>query len=264
MASLFVGGFLFVKEKMFNDKKENDAEVVLQEKEAASTGVNMDEIVEDDALTGKDSAATAQDDKKEDKIGSINISVPFTSQAPTGNWSESVFQNGCEEASIIMAMAWINGKTLDKESVEKNLRDLEVLEKKMFGHGVDTSAADTVSFAKKYYSYENIQAREIRSVDEISVEIGKGNLVLVPAYGRALKNPNYTQLGPITHMLVIVGIDDKTNEFITNDPGTKRGEKYRYSKKILFDAIWAYPSGKEHPQPPVGILNKAMIVVSKQ
>ena len=38
-------------------------------------------------------------------------------------------------------------------------------------------------------------------------------------------------------MLVIIGFDDKTGEFITNDPGTKRGAEFRYKYKILLNAI---------------------------
>ena len=84
---------------------------------------------------------------------------------------------------------------------------------------------------------------------------------MVPAFGQALKNPNFAKPGPITHMLVVVGYDEKTKEFITNDPGTKRGQNYRYNENVLFDAVWAYPAGKIHPDPPKNTSQKVMLVV---
>ena len=43
---------------------------------------------------------------------SVLLNVPFTSQAPFANWDDIVFQNACEEASIIMAMRWVNNQSL--------------------------------------------------------------------------------------------------------------------------------------------------------
>jgi hypothetical protein len=36
-------------------------------------------------------------------------------------------------------------------------------------------------------------------------------------------------------------------EFITNDPGTKRGFHYRYNEKVLYNAIRNYPTGNHLP-----------------
>jgi hypothetical protein len=47
----------------------------------------------------------------------INISVPFTSQAPLGQWKDERQQDGCEEASAAMAMAWVgNEKNISREN----------------------------------------------------------------------------------------------------------------------------------------------------
>ena len=42
--------------------------------------------------------------------------VPFTSQSPFAEWDNDIFQYGCEEASLLMAMHWVKEKPL---SVEK-------------------------------------------------------------------------------------------------------------------------------------------------
>ena len=45
----------------------------------------------------------------------VNQAVPFTSQAPTGQWSDERQQDGCEEASALMAMYWVQGKSLSSQ-----------------------------------------------------------------------------------------------------------------------------------------------------
>lgn len=59
-------------------------------------------------------------------------------------------------------------------------------------------------------------------------------------------------------MLLIRGYDTTTNEFITNDPGTRKGEGYTYPMQTLVDAMHNYDTGDNtivHPE------EKVMIVV---
>src|SRR6266567_9414371 len=42
-------------------------------------------------------------------MAAVQLKVPFIVQAPFGNWSDPVFQNACEESSIVMAMGWLKG-----------------------------------------------------------------------------------------------------------------------------------------------------------
>lgn len=190
------------------------------------------------------------------------IKVPFISQAPLGDWSDERFQNGCEEASVMMAMRWIRGETFSSPAeAQQGIVSIAKFEEQSFGNYIDASVEEVGKIFLQYYGFKNFTIRRSFALDDLKSEFGKGNIVLVPAYGRALKNPNYTRPGPITHMLVITGYDAATGEFITNDPGTKRGEGYRYREDVLFAAIWAYPAGKSHPQPPKTTESKAMIVV---
>lgn len=201
-----------------------------------------------------------------DKKKPVLMEVPFISQAPLGNWSDPVYQNGCEEAAVIMAMAWVKGEgAIGAEEGTKRIKDISKFEEKVFGHNIDTDIPDVVKIIKKYYEYEKIEAQFDFNADDIVKQLRDGNIILIPTFGRALKNPNYTLPGPVTHMLVVVGFDDEKKEFIVNDPGTRKGEKYRYPYGILMDAVWSYSSGKTHPQPPKKEnLKKAMIVVKKK
>ena len=37
-------------------------------------------------------------------------------------------------------------------------------------------------------------------------------------------------------MLLVIGFDDEEGVFIVNDPGTRRGEKYRYPYEVFIKA----------------------------
>ncbi len=176
---------------------------------------------------------------------SITHVVPFTSQAPSAQWSDPVFQNACEEASILMAAAWArNEETLpEKTVVELGIRSISADAEKRFGENAyDTSAEDTATLFREYSKVE-ANVRHDVTRDDVTNAIRRGNIVIAPFDGRKLGNPNYTPPGPVYHMLVIIGYDAETGEFVTNDPGTRRGASYRYDEAVLFDAIRDYGTG---------------------
>lgn len=193
----------------------------------------------------------------------IEKEVPFVVQAPFANWQESVFQDGCEEASILMAMGWAGGQPeIYPKEAESGIKSIAEFENRTWGFNSNADLEDVQRIFREKFSFTNTEIRERIKVDDIINEVEKDKIILVPVFGRALGNPNFTKPGPISHMLVIKAYDDKTGEFITNDPGTKRGENYRYQKNILFDAIWQYPSSKDKSEIPVRF-NKGMIIISK-
>lgn len=192
------------------------------------------------------------------------LPVPFTSQAPFAQWSDSRQQDGCEEAGATMAMAWAQGKkTLSKEEAKKSIIAISDFELKKYGEYRDVSLDDLRKWVFiDYFKYDEKKVRVEKDIvlADIKKELEKGNLVLVPSDGRLLKNPYFTDPGPKTHLLVIKGYDQKKKQFITNDPGTKRGSDYRYNENILFKAIRAYPTGN-HLE--IKKVEKKMLVVEK-
>ena len=72
------------------------------------------------------------------------------------------------------------------------------------------------------------------TIEQIKEELKKGNLIVMGMAGRLLKNPYFTAPGPVYHMLVVKGYDQKG--FFVNDPGTRRGANYHYSYEILMNA----------------------------
>ena len=189
----------------------------------------------------------------------ILLNVPFTSQAPFGEWKDPRQQDGCEETSMLMAVAWARGEKLTKESAKKEILAIAEFEKTTYGSFVDTNVDDTVKrIAQGYFKFDNARAVENITLVDIKKEIENGHVVLVPCNGRKLGNPNYTAPGPERHMLLLKGYDPLKKEFITNDAGTRKGESYHYNEDVVFKAIVNYPTG-DHV--PITKEEKAMIVV---
>ncbi len=201
----------------------------------------------------------------EESIGStpikqaVLLNVPFTAQAPFGKWSDQRQEDGCEEASALMAVRWAQHKTLTAQEAEKEIIAISDFEQARYGNYHDTSVRDTVSrIFKQYFNYNNVEVQYNITINDIKRELSKGNLVLVPANGSKLQNPHYQPPGPIHHMLVIRGYDDSNHKFITNDPGTRFGALYSYDQDIVYGAIYDYPTGYHEP---INQIIKAMIIV---
>jgi len=186
------------------------------------------------------------------------LDVPFTSQAPSAQWSDVVYQNACEEAVIVMTMRWAKGTSLTKEGAEIEIAAIADFQQKTYGHFHDRSASDTAQLIMDYYGYLNIEFQFDIGIDDIKRELAKGNALIVPVNGQKLGNPFYTPPGPIEHMVVVVGYDSETKEFITNDPGTKRGEQFRYPEDVLDAALRDYATGFHEP---ITQINRVMIIV---
>jgi len=232
-----------------NEKKNIAAENVVTQ-ESQETQITQGQEMKNDADVSneKESNLNAEETKTEKK--EIGV-VPFQVQAPGGRWNEPLFQNGCEEASMIMAARWIqNLDELDAGAMDKEIRRVASKEEKMYGHAVDTSIEDTCETLKQLFGMTSAKVVNLESIGSVIEQLNAGKLIIVNAFGRALGNPNFTSPGPITHMLVIVGYDAQKKQIITNDPGTKNGRGYRYDENVFWKALWNYPTSEEHPEPP--------------
>jgi len=187
--------------------------------------------------------------------------VPFTSQAPLAQWNDPVFQDGCEEASLLMAMHWVNrtaiGGPAAATAAIQAMSDFELAE---YGEFRDRSAADTAQLMRDYFGHQNVAVRRVTTADDIKAELAAGMVVITPMDGRALGNPNFTAPGPERHMLVVIGYDPATDTFITNDPGTRQGAGYRYNADVFLAAIRDYPTGYHEP---ITRIDKQMIVIGR-
>lgn len=185
----------------------------------------------------------------------LNLAVPFMSQAPHANW-DLPYQESCEEASVIMAAAYFNGETsISPDVADQRILDLVDWEQRTFGFYEDTTAAETVRMAQEHYGLKAI-VKPVASIEDVKAELVQGSVVVLPAAGRLLGNPNFRGAGPLYHMIVVKGFL-RDGRIITNDPGTRHGFNFLYDPQVLFNAIHDWNGGD------VNNGAKVMIVLNK-
>lgn len=196
----------------------------------------------------------------------VDLLVPFTSQAPFYNWDE-LHNEACEEATLIMAKYFILGKNLDKETAENEILATVNWQEKNWGGHFDLSAEKIIELGKNFFDIEKITLDKEVNPQKIKNYLSQGKIIIAPCFGRNLKNPYFKTPGPVYHALVIRGY--KKNNFITNDPGTKRGEKFIYSEENLLESIhdWQGEFGRYYSkEEAVNVIEqgeKVIIVIEK-
>ena len=191
-------------------------------------------------------------------------SVAFAAQAPYGDWDDPRQQDGCEETSALMAVRWAEGiSSISKDDALKDILAIADYEQATYGNYHDTDAKDTNErILKGYFHFSGAVVRSGIGVEDIKKALSGGSIVLAPMNGQLLHNRYYSGAGPERHMLVFIGYDAKRDEFITNDPGTRHGEGWRYKSSVIAGALREYPTG-EHA-PITEQTKTAMIIVSKK
>ena len=168
------------------------------------------------------------------EVSSINLAVPFTSQAPTSNW-EQPFQDACEEASVLMVDHYYQNKNFpDKKVVEDILIKMVDWQDDFMNGTYDITIGETSQLAREFFGYKTELVPDL-TVAKIEALLREGIPVIVPANGKKLDNPNFRNGGPEYHMLVIKGFAE--NKFITNDPGTRLGADFIYTYENLMYSI---------------------------
>jgi hypothetical protein len=140
--------------------------------------------------------------------------------------------------------------------VESEISKITRWQKDKFGYNLDTTVDETAQFAESIYNLQTEQIKDFTE-DDIKRALSEGKVVLISENGRLLGNPNYKAPGPIHHMLVIKGYDDRG--FITNDSGTRNGKDYRYS----FTTLQASAADWDHENNTTNTSVKIALVVWK-
>jgi hypothetical protein len=173
--------------------------------------------------------------------GAINLAVPFSAQAPRGDWSLP-WQEACEEASSILVDLYWRGSDTSVEQMERDIYAAVDWQKRTFGYYEHTTAAQTARMLREHVGYRRVEVIENADIADIAREVRAGRPVIVPLAGRLLGNPYYTSPGPVYHMLVVKGIAEN-GDVITNDVGTKHGRNLTYSPGVFLNAMHDAPEG---------------------
>lgn len=177
---------------------------------------------------------------------SVLLKVPYTLQAPNGNWNDATgYGEACEEASILMVHYYLSGKKFPNQMIPKSVAIAEMdkmiyYQQKHYGYKRDAHEGNLSmerlgKFAKAYYGYD-YRVIELTE-DNIKRELADGNVVIVPVMTAPLRDlggGNYAS-GNVYHVVPIVGYTSKG--VITNDEGFGPGQNYFYKWSVIFKAI---------------------------
>lgn len=190
----------------------------------------------------------------------VKQNVAFVSQAPTGNWKDPRQQDACEEASAWMAVAWARGEKLESGvKAEKKIVEIADWQKKNYGEFHDTSIKDTADrILSEFFKFDDYEIINDVTIEQLKSKLHENKIVIIAADGKKLSNPNFLNGGPDRHMLLLIGYDPLTDEFIANDPGTRLGAGYRYKATIIDQALRDYPTG--HHEPITTTLRNAIVI----
>lgn len=178
----------------------------------------------------------------------INLLVPFTSQAPEGNWDQP-WQDACEEAAVLMLDAYYSSYKVSPFFARDEIIKMVAWQDER-GWGYSIPMSNVLEFAHAHVKGRTFSIVEKPSVEDLKRSIAHGHPVLAVAYGKDLPNPYYSGDGPEYHALIIKGYTD--THFITNDPGTRHGADFPYTYEDLMNAIHDWNDGDvKHGKPLV-------------
>lgn len=228
MALVLLAGLVFV---FLSEKKNNSVLEFSERNLTPAESAKQDGEKYDFQDSQTDNSGT-----KTDKISSSSVllNTPFLTQAPFGVW-DPLHEDACEEASLIMVKHFLaKDKELTPTSGDMEILKLIQYEEKN-GYGISVSLEKLNQIAREYLGMRTGRVNDKATVEAIKTELAAGRPVIIPAAGKILPNPNFRNGGPNYHMLVVKGYDKKG--FITNDPGTKRGEGFHYTFDALYYAM---------------------------
>ena len=155
------------------------------------------------------------------------LDVFFVCQNPFQNAAGWKFhKESCEEAAALQNVLFWRGETISPENADRKIREMIAFQEKKFGEHRDLYGEDFRVFVRDFFGFADDEVLFFPKIDKIFLKrsIAAGFPVIVPVRSKLLKNPFYPYPG--YHMLSVIGFSGDT--IITNDVGTKRGEKYPY------------------------------------
>ncbi len=172
----------------------------------------------------------------------INWRVPFTSQAPRGEWVEP-YKEACEEASALMAVRFfLGGDFASVDEADELIVRYTTANEQTLGYAVDQTVAQVEELINLLEPELGTEIVENPTREDLMELLRSRAIIIVPAAGRMLGNPYFQRPGPYYHMLVLRGFT-ADGYAITNDPGTRNGEEFVYTWDTLLSAMHDWNPG---------------------
>jgi len=176
------------------------------------------------------------------KPNKLILDVPYINEAPDGNFTGN-WKNACEEASMTMVEKYYLGeKSVSIDKTKKSMQKLFDYQNKIYGSNVNSDAQRTKDIIDNNLNY-TATIIENPSIEQIKKQIQEKKPVITFHYGFDLHNPNipFAVNGSYYHTMVVIGYDDKTKEFVTNDDGDqKNGANHRYGYDLFMNSLHDY------------------------
>lgn len=164
------------------------------------------------------------------------LDVPFTAQSPYFDWIQP-WEDACEESVISMVDVFYRQKAYaDQADAAAHISHIFAIKEQYYGVSLDEDTRTMTDLINNFLSWEAYIVEQ-PSIDLIKEQVRAGHPVIVPTAGKELYNPYFFDGGPPYHTIIISGFDDATQEFITQEPGTRRGQDYRYSYATIMNAM---------------------------
>lgn len=172
----------------------------------------------------------------------ILLQVPFTTQAPLGNWAQH--QESCEEATLTMLSAYWQqdaSVVIDPRAADASIAALVRWQVQNWGSEGDLNNAQMGELAKGYYGFGYEVVPNDPQVIREQLSAGRPLIAAVRTHG--LGNPNYPgysnhfeQTGwSVPHFVLLIGYD--ADGVWLNDPGISKGRGYHITFAQLAHAI---------------------------
>jgi len=248
-------GFVFAKIEQDSD---NDGLSDNEEKNVYSTNVNKVDTDNDGYKDGEEVFNGYSPIKVEEKLETLTLSVPYINEAPDNNWT-GPWKNACEEASMTMVEKYYTGINPVPIKEAKNfMMALFTKQNNIWGSNADADAKRTTRLINDYTSY-NALIKDNPTPEEIKKELQQKRPVISLHYGFDLKNSNIPFVplprGTSYHMMVMIGYDDTTQEFIINDTGDRKtGQGHRYDYELFLNSLHDYDFSVRKASGPARVL----------
>ncbi len=169
--------------------------------------------------------------------------VPYTVQAPTGNW-DTAHEEYCEAAAVLMVGRFYKGAKYPNDRIPPSDADAAMsqivqYERQTWPGIVDLSLDKVGQDGKQFYNLR--PAISPATLDNIKKAIAGGNPVIIPVMTHGgpggTKISPYYSAGNVYHVIVLIGYD--TQKLYSDDAGISQGQNYPYTWEVLSVAMQA-------------------------
>ncbi|MFA6427348.1 MAG: C39 family peptidase [Candidatus Magasanikbacteria bacterium] len=173
----------------------------------------------------------------------VRLEVPFATQIPDGKWVRP-YSEACEESSIVMIDAYYEGRrgVIGHRTSKERMQPYFDYQDERYGDNDDSNAWRTGDMVHSLARYFKAEVVEYPALRDIQAELRAGRPVMTFHHGYSLQNKRipFSNTPESFHVIVLVGYDENSRQFIVHEPGMRRGSFYRYDYDVIMKSMADY------------------------